>query len=132
SSNGRPIPSLAHESDNPWPSLYQWFATREDAAVERLRQTTWTALSYVNTAKLSAEIARSLFPEPLRASVAQMETFAACPFRHFLRYGMQLSGRQRPNVTAQDLGRLYHELLETLVANALRCRDAAGDAADDA
>ena len=28
----------------------------------------------------------------LNASAAQLETFAACPFRHFLRYGLGLSG----------------------------------------
>jgi ATP-dependent helicase/nuclease subunit B len=49
-----------------------------------------------------------------------LETFAACPFRHFLRYGLGLSEREAQGVTALDLSRVYHHVLERLIGAAIR------------
>jgi ATP-dependent helicase/nuclease subunit B len=80
----------------------------------------WPALSYANEAALAPDVAGRLFPAPLAASAAQLETFAACPFRHFLRYGLELSEREAQGVTALDLSRVYHHVLERLVGAAIR------------
>jgi len=39
---------------------------------------------------------------------------AACPFRHFARFGLKLQPRQAGDVSGADLGQVYHRLLEKL------------------
>ena len=103
-------------------ACYDWLATRTAGGdeLDRTRRLAWPALSYVNEALLPPEVASRLFPAPLSASAAQLETFAACPFRHFLRYGLGLSEREAEGVTALDLSRVYHHVLERLVGAAVR------------
>jgi ATP-dependent helicase/nuclease subunit B len=115
---------LASDDGAAWPPLYQWFArsTSVDDSRSPMRSRAWGALRYANSASLAPEVGRAMFASPLSATVSQLETFAACPFRHFLRYGLRLRERDSQQVTAQDLGRLYHELLERGLRDVMRRR----------
>jgi len=73
---------------------------------------------------LPAEALRQLFPEHpeqprLRLSASQLETFAACPFKHFARYLLRLREPDLPSFDALRLGRFYHSALERLTRRAL-------------
>ncbi|HEX5242726.1 MAG TPA: PD-(D/E)XK nuclease family protein, partial [Tepidisphaeraceae bacterium] len=112
----------AQENDgSEWPALYQRFAEsrNDNKQIERLRGLVWPALTYSNVAKLNDDTARSLFRNPLKATIRQLETFAACPFQHFARHGLELRARPDQDVTPADLGQLYHRVLETLVRQAM-------------
>ncbi|WP_428939794.1 PD-(D/E)XK nuclease family protein [Fontivita pretiosa] len=102
---------------DPFVGLYHWLATHECCrdAIDVMRWRAWRALSYCNQARLSDPIARSMFSSPLRASVSQLEAFAACPFRHFVRFGLRLSQREESDVTVIDLGNACHGILERLI-----------------
>jgi ATP-dependent helicase/nuclease subunit B len=68
-------------------------------------------------------VAARLFGSPLDASVTRIESFAACPFKHFARYGLGL--RERPaedGVSALDLGNVFHAVLERVVGEMVRRR----------
>ena len=112
--------NLAAE-DLPWPALYKWFATEnpDKHAMKIMRSRAWPALSYTNEAKLSPAIAARLFHSPLHASVSRIETFAACPFKHFARYGLKLAEREDQDVTSLDLGNVCHGILENIVRQML-------------
>jgi ATP-dependent helicase/nuclease subunit B len=85
-----------------------------------MRFRAWNALSYTNQAKLSKKIALKLFPSPLHASVTRIESFAACPFKHFARYALDLRPRDdQETVSALDLGNVFHHVLERVVATLL-------------
>jgi len=103
--------------DAPWDALYDWLATHacRGDAIDTMRFRAWKALSYDNAAELSKEVASRLFPSPLRASVSRIESFANCPFQHFARYGLNLRPREDDDVTALDLGNVYHSVLENIV-----------------
>jgi len=104
------------------PALYHWLATHPPAgdAVDVMRFRAWRALDYDNTAKLSKPLARKLFPQPLHASVTRIESFAACPFKHFARYGLELRDRADGEiVSGMDLGNVFHHVLEQIVATML-------------
>ena len=45
-------------------------------------------------------------------SVSRLETFAQCPYRHFIRYGLSPKEALRPGVDRAELGTLYHEAAE--------------------
>ena len=47
----------------------------------------------------------------LRGSVTRLETFRACPFRHFARYGLGLKERAVRRLAPPDLGQLLHAVL---------------------
>jgi ATP-dependent helicase/nuclease subunit B len=119
---------VATSTEPAWPALYQWLAKYEcgDDAIDLMRYRAWSSLSYTNPARLSEQVAKELFPSPLEATVSQLETFAACPFRHFARHTLGLKERDRQDVTVQDLGRLYHNLLEAALKDVLQKR-AQGD-----
>jgi ATP-dependent helicase/nuclease subunit B len=108
--------------NSPWPSLYQWLATHDccNDAIDTMRFRAWRALSYANQATLAAETSAKLFQSPLRTSVSRIETFAACPFKHFVRYGLRLSEREDEDVTAIDLGNVCHSILEKIVRQMLK------------
>jgi ATP-dependent helicase/nuclease subunit B len=113
----------AGSEDNPgaWAGVYQWFVgcCGDGGRVDQMRRQAWGALSYRNDAGLSPEVAGLLFPSPLPAGVGQVETFATCPFKHYVRYGLGLRQREVQEVTQQDLSRLYHEILQRLVRELL-------------
>jgi ATP-dependent helicase/nuclease subunit B len=101
----------------PWRALYLKLASYEccDDAIDVMRFRAWRALAYDNAAVLSSQVAGELFKSPLDASVSRIETYACCPFRHFARYGLKLQEREDQDVTALDLGNVYHGVLERLV-----------------
>jgi ATP-dependent helicase/nuclease subunit B len=109
------------EDQQPWANLYQHLAGHQarNDAIGTLRDRAWRALSYANSASLSQQVASALFGPPLHASVSRIETFASCPFKHFARYGLKLAEREEEDVTALDLGNVYHGILENFVRQVL-------------
>jgi len=94
----------------------------DGSPLDRVRFMSWKALQYANAATLSREVAGRLFPSPLAASVAQVETFATCPFRHYLRYGLVLRERDAHELSPRDLSAVYHEVLEKVVREVVKDR----------
>lgn len=75
-----------------------------------------SALFYQNTSEPLDDVAvESFFPKDLYSSVSQLETFAACPFRYFLQYGLRLKEREQYRVDAPLVGNFYHQALQMLV-----------------
>ena len=85
------------QENDDWPALYHWFVTKgvENPAIERLQELAWPALSYANQASLSPAARNLLFASPLSLNVSQLETMAACSFKHFARYGLRLATARR-------------------------------------
>lgn len=100
-------------------ALYQFLAEHRDmeSPLGRVRRLSWRALSYSNDARLRPETAQRLYKDSvLHTSVSRLETFAACPFRHYAAHVLQLRTRDDgDNVTPRDLGTIYHGVLEQLV-----------------
>jgi ATP-dependent helicase/nuclease subunit B len=106
----------AEESDPVWPGIYQWFLDQaSDLRAEG--EKAWPALVYRNLAALSGDVSRKLFPVPLSATVGELEAFAACPFRHFARYGLKLGKREDPDVTVIDTSNAFHRILDGVVGD---------------
>jgi ATP-dependent helicase/nuclease subunit B len=125
----RTSPEGIESRDSPWPALFQWLATRnhQNDALDIMRGRAWRALSYSNSAWLSPNVSARLLRSPLRASVSRLETYASCPFKHFARYVLDLERREDPDVTAIDLGNVYHEVLEQIVSRMVEARQGWND-----
>ena len=61
--------------------------------------------------QLDRSQARALYGRPVM-SVSRLETFAQCPYRHFVRYGLSPQQELKPGVDRAELGTLYHEAAE--------------------
>jgi len=62
-------------------------------------------------ASMPAAQARALYGRPVM-SVSRLETFAQCPYRHFVTYGLKPKENLKPGVDRAELGTLYHEAAE--------------------
>lgn len=61
--------------------------------------------------KIDSQIARALYGSVLYGSISRLEQFAACPYAHFLKYGMGLQKTQEYVLQAADLGTIFHDVL---------------------
>ncbi len=91
--------------------LYSWY----------LRSPEWNqkvselvdAMFFANKeSKISKEVAAALYgPQPIN-SVTRLEQYAACAYAHFLAYGLKIREQEEYEVTARDLGNLFHAAIE--------------------
>jgi ATP-dependent helicase/nuclease subunit B len=109
-------------AENHRAALYHAIVTNNDEAdpARRLMKLAWPALTYANAASLSSNTIQNLFASQLDASVSQIETFAACPYKHFARSTLGLKLRPEPDLTVLDMGTLFHSVLERLVSDQIR------------
>ncbi|MGD1278736.1 MAG: PD-(D/E)XK nuclease family protein [Tepidisphaeraceae bacterium] len=105
-----------------WRALYQWLAEHEPCGdrLDLMRHRAWKALAQDNEPHLEPDRGSALFASPLHAALSQLESFRACPYQHFARYGLGLAPRQRRQVTALELSRLYHDVLARLMEDLKR------------
>ena len=61
--------------------------------------------------KLEQETARKLFMTD-RLSVSRLEQFAACPYRHFIDYGLRPVKQEKYEFESNDAGTFFHAALE--------------------
>ncbi|MBQ7954623.1 MAG: helicase-exonuclease AddAB subunit AddB [Lachnospiraceae bacterium] len=62
---------------------------------------------------LGAEVARKLYGKILQSSVSRLETYAACAYSHFLKYGLNLKERREFGFEVTDMGNVFHGVLES-------------------
>ncbi len=72
------------------------------------------ALSYENHASLEPAVAKELFGSEIRGSATRLAAFATCPYRHFVRYTLDLKPRREFKLDPLDLGLFYHSVLDSL------------------
>ena len=87
---------------------------RDAAATARLKD---MAFYRYDPKNLDAGEAAGLYGRILVNSVSRIESFASCPYQHFLKYGMRLRTREEAGVGAPDLGNLYHRAMELIGKN---------------
>lgn len=69
----------------------------------------------VHSVPLAQEVARQLFNDRT-LSVSRLEEFAACPFRHFVDYGLKPEIIKDWGIEPVDLGVLFHRSLQNFAA----------------
>jgi len=93
-----------------WWDVYRWFV-RQPAWKQRIT-IGMSALQYRNQVEsLTPLTSRKLYGKTLHTSVSRMERFVACPFSHFISYGLHLKARRFYRLQAMDIGQLFHAAL---------------------
>lgn len=76
--------------------------------LETLRQ----GASFENDKKLlEPDVFGLLYPELLVMSPTSLETFSRCPFRYFIKFGIRADERRAYQVSAPEMGTLFHKIL---------------------
>jgi len=73
------------------------------------------AINYDNCARLDGDIVGQLFGRQIQTSATRLSTFAACPYRYFARYILELEERKEFKFEPLDLGNFYHNVLDALL-----------------
>ncbi|WP_029420932.1 PD-(D/E)XK nuclease family protein [Alicyclobacillus macrosporangiidus] len=94
--------------------VFDWLLG-EDAVRSRLNAAL-AGLGFTAAARpLPARLASALYGQPLRMHVHQLEAFAACPFQHFVRYGLRVGDEDVARAARAARGNLIHDVLERFV-----------------
>jgi len=96
------------EMNDFWWDVYAWYYNHPEW--ENRRQSLLDALFYQNQiTPLEQVSAEKLYRTPFYSSVSRLEQFAACPFAHFVRFGLRPRERKSFAVGMPDIGILLHE-----------------------
>lgn len=83
-----------------------------------------------NRAQLSPEVLREVYEGRWRSSVSALESFARCPFQHFVRAMLRPEEPLPPEADARDAGNLAHAILRAYTEELIRDRIGFGDVLD--
>ena len=61
---------------------------------------------------LSEEAVNALYPGQLKGSVSSLETYAGCPYRYFLRFGLNIDQGDSYEIQSFDRGSLVHDIIK--------------------
>ena len=70
------------------------------------------AVNYDNRARLDSDIVEKLFAPQIKTSATRLSTFAACPYKYFVRYILELKERREFKLRPLDIGDFYHRVLD--------------------
>jgi ATP-dependent helicase/nuclease subunit B len=89
-------------------------ALQADQEYRPMAESIIAALGYENRASLEADVVALLFGRHVHGSATRLGTFAACPYKHFVRYLLGLRPRREFKFEPLDLGLFYHCALDAL------------------
>ncbi len=96
------------DNDN-WNEVFEWY---KEKYPERLNSS-MQGLLYSNIPeKLDKEAVKKLYGDNLRTSVSRMESYRACPFSYFLKYGLNLSDKEKLDIKPVDTGSFMHNVID--------------------
>ncbi|NLK40425.1 MAG: hypothetical protein GX298_00015 [Planctomycetes bacterium] len=88
--------------------------TSSHAPIRETAEHVMRALTYTNHAELTNERALDQFKRISVFSASRLKTFAACPYKHFANYILDLEKRVILRFEPLDIGSFYHSVLESL------------------
>jgi len=86
-----------------------------DGQLGELGSKVQSAINYDNRAELDKTIVETLSGGEVRSSATRLSTFAACPYRYFARYVLELKEREEFKFEPLDVGNFYHRVLDALL-----------------
>lgn len=102
-----------------WEELYRFLAG-QPAFADKLALLEKGILASYEERPISREEAKALYGLILSGNVTRLESFAACPFKHFLEFGLGLTERETPDFDGRAYGSFFHKAMEVILRE---CRD---------
>ncbi|MBN2019708.1 MAG: exodeoxyribonuclease V subunit gamma [Sedimentisphaerales bacterium] len=111
--------------ENPLEEIYSRYDLEDtlcrlkDQSLLNLAPRVASALSYENKAELDSDIVGKLFSDDISSSSSRLSTFAACPYKYFARYVLELERRKEFKLEPLDLGGFFHRALDGFLKKAV-------------
>ncbi len=87
-----------------------------DGAAQRMAAAFSAGKAALNAAdKLDPALVKTLYGARLDASVSRLESYAACPYQHFIRYGLRPRVEKEVSLDFLDVGDFYHKVIENVM-----------------
>lgn len=102
--------NLKQEEETVLTEMVKIMRAREDTAEETEKLLAGAFAGY-REARLPESLALALYGKNLVGSITRLETFAACAYEHFLKYGLSLKERKEFGFEAVDMGNIFHSVL---------------------
>lgn len=64
------------------------------------------------TGRIDEAVAKVLYGNDMIKSATRLERYAACGYAHFIMYGLKLAERKVYEISAADMGTMYHRIIE--------------------
>lgn len=104
--------------DDYWLKRLEWLAS--EARYRERAKGILKSVFYENQPKpLSRQSVQKLYGRDIRASITRLEAFNACPFSHFIRFGLRPKREKRFEVGLPDMGNLFHTAVERFALESL-------------
>lgn len=99
-------------SEHPvWKYVDDWFY-KNDLWKNRLTTINRIKRDYeYRRVNINEEISRDLYDEKIRYSATRLNSYAECPFRHYLMYGLRAKENEEYAIGASDTGTYAHEII---------------------
>lgn len=104
--------------DEYWLKRLEWLAA-EKIHASRAQQILQSVFYENQPRPLSRQSAQKLYGKDIRASITRLESFNACPFSHFIRFGLKPKREKRFEVGLPDMGNLFHTAVERFALESL-------------
>lgn len=99
------------ELESKWANIYQ--KLQESSKFENRPEQIFDALYYDNRQEaINPYQVKKLYPSPIQTSISRIEKFIACPFSHFVRYGLRPKERKEYELKAPEIGEFFHQSIE--------------------
>ena len=107
--------------DAAWTDALRWLWQSPEWH-ERIRQVIANLDAQGGQGRLPQELTRRIFTQD-KVSISRLERFAACPYQHFVDYGLKPVKREEFVFGANDMGDFYHAALQGFASAALERPD---------
>lgn len=98
------------ETINPkWNFVYKWFEKNNPEFIALIK----SGLNFNNNVgRLEKKNATGLYGNTIKSSVSKMESYASCPFKFYLQYGLNVKERKLYKLETPDVGVFIHDILD--------------------
>ena len=99
--------------DEDWKYVYKWYSQQPEWAQEI--QNLEHYLFFENKEEsISMDKIRYLYQKPYKTDASNIQKYIACPFSHFIRYGLKPEERKEYLIQAPEIGMFFHSSLERI------------------
>lgn len=96
--------------NNLWWAVYEYYS-EDEKEVESILSSLFFN-NQIDNLGIETDKVEELYNDNRKLSVSRLEQYKACPFSHFIKYGLRPMERAEANVEANDLGNIFHEAIE--------------------
>lgn len=106
---------LIHPKEHPlWSHVNDWFYEHKEWKNGLFKIKNAKNKYRFRRVELNAKYAGKLFEGQTTYSATRLNTYALCPFRHYVKYGLRAGTQEEWTLNAADAGTYAHEIIRTL------------------